>query len=120
LTEVPAWEDAGLFNWPAVIALLVAVFYGVTGSASWPNGWLQAAPSNNWGPVPLESWLIAGGLYIALVALVRAVVPNVKTALAFSKQALAANVPEGAVVNIASEAESSTPIMPAAIPSHGN
>ena len=38
LTEVPSWEDAGLFNWPAVIALLVAVFYGVTGSASWPNG----------------------------------------------------------------------------------
>jgi cytosine permease len=120
LTEVPAWEDAGLFNWPAVIALLVAVFYGVTGSASWPNGWLQAAPSNNWGPVPLESWLIAGGLYIALVALARAVVPNVKSALAFSKQALAADVPEGAVVNIASEAESGTPIMPAAIPSHGN
>ena len=25
LTEVPTWEEAGWFNWPAVIALLVAV-----------------------------------------------------------------------------------------------
>ena len=45
------------------------------------------------------------GLYIGLVAITRAVVPNVRAALAFSKQALAANVPPTAVVNIASEAE---------------
>jgi purine-cytosine permease-like protein len=72
LTKVPTWSEAGLFNWPAVISLLVAVFYGVTGSASWPGGWLNAAPSNNWGPVPLESWLIAGGLYIVFVAIAKA------------------------------------------------
>jgi purine-cytosine permease-like protein len=105
LTQVPAWREAGLFNWPAVLALLAAVFFGVTGSASWPNGWLESAPPNSWGPVPLEAWLIAGALYIVLVAVARAVVPNVKAALAFSKQALTASVPAGAVVDIASEAE---------------
>src|SRR5918911_4364538 len=32
LTRVPAWQDAGLINVPAVVALLAAVFFGVTGS----------------------------------------------------------------------------------------
>ena len=105
LTRVPAWQDAGLINVPAVVALLAAVFFGVTGSASWPHGWLESTPPNSWGPVPLESWLIAGALYVALVALARAVVPNVKQALAFSRDALAARVPPGAVVDLASEAE---------------
>ncbi len=105
LNRVPAWEDAGLINLPAVLALLAAVAFGVTGTASWPHGWIYASPPNSWGPVPLEAWLIAGALYVVLVAVARAVVPNVKTALAFSKQALAASVPEGAVVDVASEAE---------------
>jgi purine-cytosine permease-like protein len=105
LTRVPAWEDAGAINVPAVVALLAAVFFGVTGTASWPHGWIYSSPPNSWGPVPLEAWLIAGALYIGLVAVTRAVASNVKTALAFSKQALAANVPPTAVVNIASEAE---------------
>jgi purine-cytosine permease-like protein len=105
LTRVPAWQDAGLINVPAVVALLAAVFFGVTGSASWPHGWLEATPPNSWGPVPLESWLMAGALYVGLVALARAVVPNVKQALAFSRDALATPVPPGAVVDLASEAE---------------
>jgi purine-cytosine permease-like protein len=105
LTQVPSWDEAGFINAPAVIALLVAVFYGVTGSASWPNGWLESAPPNGWGPVPLESWLIAGIGYVALVALVRLVAPNVRSALAFSRPALAAQVPGDAIVDIASEAE---------------
>ena len=105
LTHVPAWQEAGFINLPAVIALLAAVFYGVTGSASLPHGWLESTPPNSWGPVPLESWLIAGALYVALVAVARAVVPNVKSALAFSRQALAAAVPPDAVVDLASEAE---------------
>jgi len=119
LTDVPAWEESGWFNWPAVIALLVAVFYGVTGSASWPNGWLNAVPSNNWGPVPLESWLIAGGLYIGLVALAR-LFGAVHAQLAFSKQAIAANVPGGAIVDIASEAEGGPTPRPSAIPAAGS
>jgi purine-cytosine permease-like protein len=105
LDRVPRWEETGLINLPAVIALLGAVFFGVTGTASWPHGWLEAAPPNSWGPVPLEAWLIAGVGYIALVALARSAA-NVKELLAFSKPALAANVPGDAVVDVASAAES--------------
>ncbi len=106
LTRVPAWEETGLINLPAVIALLAAVAFGVTGTANWPHGWIYATPQNSWGPVPLESWLIAGALYVALVAVARAVVPNVKAALAFSKAALAADVPGDAVIDIVSPAGS--------------
>ena len=104
LTKVPSFSEAGPVNIPAVLALLGAVFFGVTGTAGWPNGWLEAAEPNSWGPVPLEAWLLAGVLYIVLVALVKVAVPNIKSALAFSKQALAANTPGDAVVDIASEA----------------
>jgi purine-cytosine permease-like protein len=120
LVHVPAWQEAGLINWPAVIALLAAVFYGVTGSASWPHGWLESAPQNGWGPVPLESWLIAGVGYVALVALARAVVPNVKPLLGFSRVALAAQVPGEAVVDIASEAEQLGRPTATAIPAPGS
>jgi purine-cytosine permease-like protein len=114
LTQVPEWREAGVINLPAVIALLAAVFFGVTGTASWPHGWLESAPQNSWGPVPLESWLIAGGLYLALVGLARAVAPDLKAALAFSRQALAAAVPPDAVVDLASEAERGAAPAPAA------
>ena len=112
LTQVPAWREAGLFNWPAVIALLVAVFFGVTGSASWPHGWLESTPPSSWGPVPLEAWAIAGVLYVALVAAVRSMA-NAKHVLAFSKPALAANAPGDAVIDIASVAEGAPAAMPA-------
>jgi purine-cytosine permease-like protein len=112
LDHVPRWEEAGLINLPAVIALLGAVFFGVTGTASWPHGWLEATAPNSWGPVPLEAWAIAGGGYIALVALVRGAA-NAKQLLAFSKPALAANVAGDAVVDVASTAEASPGVMPA-------
>jgi purine-cytosine permease-like protein len=116
LTKVPSWQEAGAINLPAVIALLAAVFFGVTGTASWPNGWLEASPPNGWGPVPLWSWLIAGIGYVALVAVARAIAPDVKRALAFSKPALAMPVPDDAVVDVASEAEkrvAATTVVPA-------
>ena len=72
---MPQWEETGLINWPATLALLGAVFFGVTGTASWPHGWLEATAPNSWGPVPLEAWVIAGALYIALVAVARALGP---------------------------------------------
>jgi purine-cytosine permease-like protein len=112
LDHVPRWEEAGLINLPAVIALLAAVFFGVTGTASWPNGWLEATAPNSWGPVPLEAWAIAGGGYIALVALVRGTA-NARQLLAFSKPALAANVAGDAIVDVASEAEGGPGVMPA-------
>src|SRR5947209_2756189 len=107
LTQVPSWDETGFINLPAVVALLGAVFFGVTGTASWPHGWLEAAPPNSWGPVPLEAWLIAGFGYIGLVALVRSTA-NAKQLLGFSKPALAANVAGDAIVDIAALADSGT------------
>jgi purine-cytosine permease-like protein len=114
LTSVPAWSEAGAINIPAVLALLSAIAFGVIGLADLPNGWIYSSPPNGWGPVPLEAWVIAGGLYIVFVAVARVAVPNLKTALAFSRHALAADVPPGTVVDIASEAEA--PLAPEATP----
>jgi purine-cytosine permease-like protein len=103
LLHVPSWEEAGRFNAPAVAALLVAVAYGAIASAILPGNLGYDTP-RNWGPVPLECWLIAGALYAAIVAAVRTA-PAVKRTLAFSRPALETSVPPGAVVDIASEAE---------------
>jgi hypothetical protein len=62
--------------------------------------------------VPLEAWAIAGGGYIALVALVRGAT-NVKQLLAFSKPALAANVAGDAIVDVASEGDGGPGAVPA-------
>ncbi len=102
LTKVPAWEDAGLINVPAVVALLAGVFFGVTGTANWPGGWIYSTEPNGWGPVPVESWAIAGALYIVGVAVVRSVVPNLRNALGFAKYVRDEEVPTAAVVDIAS------------------
>jgi purine-cytosine permease-like protein len=104
LIHVPRWEETGLINWPATIALLGAVFFGVTGTASWPHGWLEATAPNSWGPVPLEAWLLAGGLYIVLVAVARAVGPA-RSALGFARTIADSQIASGAVIDIASAAE---------------
>jgi purine-cytosine permease-like protein len=103
LTRVPAWEETGLINWPAVVALLAAVFFGVTGTANWPHGWIYATPQNSWGPVPVESWLIAGVLYVALVAVARAMGP-VRNALGFPRHVADEEIPTGAVADVATMA----------------
>jgi hypothetical protein len=103
LTQVPKWEETGLINWPATLALLGAVFFGVTGTASWPHGWLEATAPNSWGPVPLEAWLLAGGLYLVLVALARTVAP-VRTSLGFSKTIRDDQIASDAILDVASVA----------------
>jgi purine-cytosine permease-like protein len=102
LTTVPSWEEAAPVNLPAVVSLLVAVIYGAIASAILPGNLGFDSP-RNWGPVPLECWVLAGALYVGIVALVRSA--NVKKVLAFSRRAAAADVPPGAVVDIASVAE---------------
>jgi purine-cytosine permease-like protein len=112
LLKVPAWEDAGLLNWPATLSLLAAVFFGVTGTASWPNGWLESAPPNAWGPVPLESWAIAGAGYLALVGVARALGP-VRDQLGFPKHVEDAEIESDAVVDVASGALGGGALAPA-------
>jgi purine-cytosine permease-like protein len=102
LTKVPAWEETGFINIPAVAALLGAVFFGVTGTAVWPGGWIYASEPNGWGPVPVEAWAMAGILYIAGVAIARSVVPNLRNVLAFSKYVRDEDVTSGKVADIAS------------------
>jgi hypothetical protein len=100
LTTVPSWEETGLINVPAVVALLVAVFFGVTGTANWPHGWIYSTPQNGWGPVPLWSWLIAGALYVGLVAIVRAT-GHVREWLGFAKTVPDDAIPTEAIADVA-------------------
>jgi hypothetical protein len=114
LLHVPSWQDAGRFNAPAVIALLVAVAYGAIASAILPGNLGYDTP-RNWGPIPVECWLLAGGLYLGIVWAVRTS-PNIKRILAFSKPALETSVPPGAVVDVASEAGEAASGEPRAVP----
>jgi purine-cytosine permease-like protein len=102
LIKVPAWEETGFINVPAVLALLGAVFFGVTGTANWPNGWIYASEPNSWGPVPVESWAIAGVLYVLGVAVARSLVPNLRNVLAFSNDVRDEEVLSGQVADIGS------------------
>jgi purine-cytosine permease-like protein len=81
LDEVPSWEQTRLANWPAIVALLVAVGYGAVASAILPGGLNVYDTPRDWGPIPLECWLIAGVLYATLVAVARSA--NVRDVLAF-------------------------------------
>jgi hypothetical protein len=101
LTQVPSWEETGLINVPAVLALLAAVFFGVTGTANWPHGWIYSTPQNGWGPVPVWSWLIGGALYVGLVALVRGT-SRVRTWLGFAKTVPDEAIPTEAVSDVGS------------------
>jgi purine-cytosine permease-like protein len=100
LTRIPSWEETGLINVPAVVALLAAVFFGATGTAIWPDGWIYSTPQNSWGPVPVESWLIAGALYIGLVAVAQAM-GSVRQWLGFARTVPDDAIPTEAVADVA-------------------
>ena len=98
----------------ALFVLLTAVAYGAIASAILPSDWGYDT-ARNWGPVPLECWVLAGSLYMVTVAAVQAS-PNVKRILAFSRPALQTSVPPGAVVDVASEAGEAPGAEPRPIP----
>jgi purine-cytosine permease-like protein len=62
---IPDWRSAALGNWPAIVAVLVSVFFGAWGQALLPGQ--TSAPTL--GIVPVEAWIMAGVLYLALAAL---------------------------------------------------
>ena len=62
---VPPWRSAALGNWPAIVAVAVAVLFGAWGQGLLPGQ--ATAPSA--GIVPVEAWILAGLLYVALAAL---------------------------------------------------
>ena len=104
LTRVPSWDEAGAVNVPAFIACVAAIIYGAY--ATHLFSFLGESESRYWGPAPLEAWLLAGGLYVAGVAIVRfaAGPATVKRLLGFDSHAIANPVPEGTVVDVASVA----------------
>jgi len=101
LVKIPAWSETAWFNWPALIALCGAVFFG-----AWASGIVPGEdPTRLWGIPPLEAWVLGGVTYIAGVALVQALAPSrVKELLGFSRSVLAEEVAPDSVLDIASVA----------------
>jgi cytosine permease len=102
LDAVPAWEETRLANWPAIVALLVAVAYGAIASAILPGSLNVYDTPQNWGPIPVESWLIAGGLYVVLVAVARTF--DAREVLGFPHSLDGRAIDSDAVIDIASSA----------------
>jgi purine-cytosine permease-like protein len=87
IEKVPSWSEAAPGNWPAIIALVVAVFFGAFGSGILPGQ--SGSPYPSWGIVPFEAWVLAAVLYIALTAIARRTA-RPEAILGFPKTALAA------------------------------
>jgi len=86
LEKVPSWSEVAPGNWPAIVSLVVAVLFGAFGSGVLPGQ--SGSPYAGWGVVPVEAWVLAAVLYIALTALVKRT-PDVERALGFPATALA-------------------------------
>ncbi len=99
LDVVPSWEETRFANWPAIVALVVAVLYGAIASAILPGGLNVYDAPQNWGPIPLECWLIAGALYVGLVWVTRGA--NVREMLAFPRTLDGRPIESDAVVDVA-------------------
>jgi hypothetical protein len=78
--RIPEWREAAPGNWPGIVAVLVAVLFGAWGLILFPGQ--TSAPSL--GLVPVEAWLLAGVLYVVLVAAVVRL-PNAKALLGFAQ-----------------------------------
>ena len=64
--SVPTWREAGLANWPGIIAVLVAVAFGAWAQDLFPG---EGTPPNVGLPA-VEAWLLAGVIYALLAGLV--------------------------------------------------
>ena len=109
LDRVPKWHETGKANWPAIIALIVAVGFGAWGSGLLPGG----APSVNLGVVPLDAWALGAVLYLAGVALSRSLRQvDIQGLLGFSEAARQSSslYSPGAIVDVATNSESPAPI----------
>jgi len=78
--RIPEWRAAAAGNWPGIVAVLAAVLFGAWGLILFPGQ--TSAPSL--GLVPVEAWLLAGVLYVVLVAAVQRL-PNAKALLGFAQ-----------------------------------
>jgi purine-cytosine permease-like protein len=107
LNRVPTWRESGRANWPAIVALVIAVGLGGWASGLLPGG----APSFGVGIVPLESWALGVVLYLAGVGITQRLRVDVTGVLGFSELARAegAKVAPGDIVDVTSESEVADP-----------
>lgn len=113
LIKVPSWGESGVINWPAVIALAIAVAFGAYATGIMPG----ENASRYWGPATLIAWAMAGILYGAFVGILRAAVPRVaalKQALGFSQLVIDEPYPSSVVVDLATVSEGLVPTSSAA------
>jgi purine-cytosine permease-like protein len=87
IRAVPSWSESGGLNVPAVLALLASVAFGMTGTAGWPGGLIYSTPPTNWGPVPLETWLLAAASYMAFAKVAAVVSGRPRRLLGFVSDA---------------------------------
>jgi len=69
--------------------------------ADLPGGWIYSSPPAGWGPVPLEAWTLAGVLYIAGVAVTRAVARDIRPPLGFAGSIPSDDAAAGTPVDLA-------------------
>jgi purine-cytosine permease-like protein len=100
LNRVPSWSDTAVANWPALVALVIAVIFGGFATGIMPG----EDPNIYWGPAPLEAWILAGALYVIGVAITRAVTKDVRGALGFANHSGAEDVAPGSIVDITTTA----------------
>jgi cytosine permease len=100
LVHVPGWSETAIVNWPATVALLIAVGFGGYAAGIFPG----EDPTRYWGLPPVMAWVLAGVLYVIGVAVSRAWAREPRSILGFSRVALRDPAPPGAILDIASEA----------------
>jgi len=98
LTTVPSWAETARVNWPGVVALVVAVVAGGFASG------LIGNPNTYLGYVVLETWVLATVLYVVGVWVTLHLNVDVKSMLGFTREAAAADIRPGQVVDLATEA----------------
>lgn len=81
VSPIPSWRDAGVANWPGIVAVLVALLFGAWGLGLLPGQ--ESVPSL--GLVPVEAWLLAGVIYAVLVAVI-ARIPSATSVLGFGRR----------------------------------
>lgn len=80
MDDVPSWGQAGVANWPGIVAVLVGVAFGAWGLGLFPGQ--AGAPSA--GLPAVEAWALAGLSYAVLGALA-ARSPSAATLLGFGR-----------------------------------
>jgi purine-cytosine permease-like protein len=78
--RIPSWRQAGLGNWPGIVAACAGIAFGAWGLVLLPGQ--TSAPSL--GIVPLEAWLLSGVVYLALAGLA-GTLPQARTLLGFAR-----------------------------------